>query len=118
VHTVVSADTPSNVQPCVSATAKTFGGADPKAAPVMGDGAPAKGDAPTEDDRDEAEDEVEDFVWGGSEQTQQRNRDSRVHTVVSAATPSNVQPCVSGNDRDEADDEVEDFVWGGSEKTP
>jgi hypothetical protein len=29
-------------------------------APVMGDGAPAEGDAPTENDRDEAEDEVED----------------------------------------------------------
>jgi ribosomal protein L12E/L44/L45/RPP1/RPP2 len=142
VHTVVSADTPGNVKPCVSAAAKTLGGADPMAAPVMGDGAPAEGDAPTEDDRDEAKNEVEDFVWGGSEKTPQKNRDSRVHTVVSADTPGNVQPCVSAaaktldgadpmaapvmgddapaegddqteDDCDEADDEVEDFVWGG-----
>ena len=62
VHTVVSADTPSNFHPCVSAAAKTLGGADPMAAPVMGDGAPAEGDAPTEDGRDEADDEVKDFV--------------------------------------------------------
>jgi hypothetical protein len=54
----------------------------------MGDGAPAEVDAPTEDDRDEAEDEVEDFVWGGPEKTPQKNRDSRMHTVVSADTPS------------------------------
>jgi hypothetical protein len=39
------------------------------AAPAMGDGAPAEGDASTEDDRDDADDEVEDFVWGGSEKT-------------------------------------------------
>ena len=65
------------------------------AAPVMGDGAPVEGDAPEEDDRDEAEDEVEDSVGCGSEKTPQKNRDSRVHTVVGADTPSNVQPCVS-----------------------
>jgi hypothetical protein len=94
VHTVVSADTPGNVQPCVSAAAKTLGGAGPMEAPVMGNGAPAKGDAPTEDDRDEADDEVEDFVWGGSEDAP------------------------TEDDRGEAGDEVEDFVWGGSEKTP
>jgi hypothetical protein len=59
------------------------------AAPVTGDCAPAEGDAPTEDDRYEEEDEVEDFVCGDSEKTQQKNRDSR-HTVVSADTPINV----------------------------
>jgi hypothetical protein len=64
------------------------------AAPVMGDGAPGEGDAPTEDDLDEADDDVEDFVWGGS-----------------GDAPTE-------DDRDDADDEVEDFVWGGSEKTP
>jgi hypothetical protein len=46
-----------------------LGGADPMAAPVMGDRAPAEGDAPTEDDRDEAEDEVEDSVGYGPEKT-------------------------------------------------
>ena len=49
------------------------------AAPVMGDGAPAAGDAPTEDDHDEAEDEVEDSVGNGPEKitgVSQRNRDS------------------------------------------
>jgi hypothetical protein len=56
------------------------------AAPVMGDGAPVQGDAPTEDARDEEDDEVEDFVWGGS----------------------NDAP--TEDDRDEAGDEVEDFV--------
>jgi hypothetical protein len=56
-------------QTCVSAAAKTHGGADPVAAPVMGDGAPAEGDAQTEDYRDEADDEVEDFVWSGLEKT-------------------------------------------------
>jgi len=35
----------------------------------MGDGAPAEGDAPTEDDRDEAEDEVEDSVGYAPEKT-------------------------------------------------
>jgi hypothetical protein len=48
------------------------------AAPVMGDGAPAAGDAPTEDDHDEAEDEVEDSVGSGAEKitgVSQRNRD-------------------------------------------
>jgi hypothetical protein len=94
VHTVVSADAPSNVHLCVSAAAKTLGGADPMAAPVMSDSALAEGDAPTEDDRDEAGDEVEDFVWGGSDDAP------------------------TEDDRDEADDEVEDLVWGGSEKTP
>jgi hypothetical protein len=64
------------------------------AAPVMGDGAPAEGDAPTEDGRDEKDDEVEDFVWGGSDDAP------------------------TEDDRDEADDEVEDFVRGGSEKAP
>jgi hypothetical protein len=72
VHTEVSADTPSYAQPCVSAAAKTLGGADPMAAPVMGDGAPVEGDAPTEDNCDEEEDEVEDFVWGGSEKIPQK----------------------------------------------
>jgi hypothetical protein len=64
------------------------------AAPVMGDGALAEGDAPTDDNRDEADDEVEDLVWGGSDDAP------------------------TEDDRDDADDEVEDFVWGGSEKTP
>jgi hypothetical protein len=45
VHTVVSADTPSNVKPCVSAAAKTLDDADPMAAPVIGDGVPAEGGA-------------------------------------------------------------------------
>jgi hypothetical protein len=62
------------------------------AEPVIGDGAPAEGDAPTEGYRDEAKDEVEDFVWAGSDDA----------------------PTEDG--RDEADNEVEDFVWGGSEK--
>ena len=35
----------------------------------MGDGAPTEGDTPTEDDRKEAEGEVEDFVGGGPEKT-------------------------------------------------
>jgi hypothetical protein len=60
------------------------------AAPVMGNGAPAEGDAPTED---EGDDGVEDFVWGGSD-------DAPTEDV-----------------RDEAYDEVEDFVRSGSEKT-
>jgi hypothetical protein len=64
------------------------------AAPVMGNGAPVEGDASTGDGRDEADDEVEDFVWGGSDD---------------APTEDN---------RDNAGDEVDDFVWGGSEKTP
>ena len=42
------------------------------APPVMGVGAPAEGDAPTEDGRDEEDDEVEDFVWGSSEKTPQK----------------------------------------------
>jgi hypothetical protein len=94
VHTMVSADTPSNVHPCVSAAAKTLGGTDLMAEPVMGDSAPAEDDALTEDDRDETNDEVEDFVWGGSDDAP------------------------TEDDRDEADDEAEDLVWGGSEKTP
>jgi hypothetical protein len=64
------------------------------AAPAMGDGAPAEGDAPTEDDRDDTDDEVEHFVMGGSDDA---------HTE---------------DDRDDADDEVEHFVSGGLEKTP
>jgi hypothetical protein len=64
------------------------------AAPVIGDGAPAEGDALTEDDRDEEDDEVEDFVWGGSDDAPMED------------------------DRDDAGDEVENFVWGGLEKTP
>jgi hypothetical protein len=39
------------------------------AAPVMGDGAPAEGDAPREDGRDEAKDLVEDPVGDGPEKT-------------------------------------------------
>ena len=58
------------------------------AAPVMGDGAPVEGDAPEEDDRDEAEDEVEDSVGGGPEKTPTKNCNSRVYTVVSANTTS------------------------------
>jgi hypothetical protein len=75
-------------QTCVSAAAKTLGGADPMAEPVMGNGAPAEGDAQTEDYRDEAGDEVEDFVWGGLEKTPKTNRNSHMHTMVSADTPS------------------------------
>ena len=64
------------------------------AAPAIGDGAPAEGGASTEDDRDEADDKVEDFVGGGSDGAPKE--DGRV----------------------DADDLIEDFVWGGSEKTP
>jgi hypothetical protein len=64
------------------------------AAPAMGDGAPAEGDAPTEDDRDDTDDEVQHFVWGGSDDAP------------------------TGDDRDDAEDEVEHFVSGGLEKTP
>ena len=39
------------------------------AEPVMGDGAPAEGDTPTEGGRDEAEGEVADFTGGGPEKT-------------------------------------------------
>jgi hypothetical protein len=39
------------------------------AAPVMGDGAPVKGDAQTEDGRDEAEDEVENSIGVDPEKT-------------------------------------------------
>jgi len=60
----------------------------------MGDGAPAEGDAPTEHDRDDTDDEVEDFVWGGSD-------DAPTEDV-----------------RDDADDEVEHFVSGALEKKP
>ena len=60
----------------------------------MGDRAPAEGDAPTDDDRDDTDDEVEHFVWGGS-----------------GDAPTE-------DDRDDADDEVEHFVSGGLEKTP
>jgi hypothetical protein len=42
------------------------------AAPAMGDGAPAEGDAPTKDDRDDSDDEVEHFVWGGSDDAQRK----------------------------------------------
>jgi hypothetical protein len=55
------------VQTC--AAAKTLGGADPMAAPVMVDGAPAEGYALTEDNRDEAVDEVEDSVGNGPKKT-------------------------------------------------
>jgi hypothetical protein len=58
------------------------------AAPVTGDGAPAEGDAPTEDDRDEAEGEVDDSVGDGPEKTPTKKRNSRVHTVVSPNTSS------------------------------
>jgi hypothetical protein len=64
------------------------------AAPAMGDGAPAEGDAPTEDDRDDTDDEVKHFVWGGSDDAP------------------------TDNDRGDADDEVEHFVSGGLKKTP
>jgi hypothetical protein len=45
------------------------GGAELMAAPVMGGGAPAGDLAPTEDQRDEAEDRGEDFVRSGQEET-------------------------------------------------
>jgi hypothetical protein len=64
------------------------------AAPAMGDGAPAEGEASTEDCRDEADDEVKHFAWG-----------------VSDDAPTE-------DDRDDTDDEVEHFVSGGLEKTP
>ena len=78
----------STFQLCVSAAAKTLGGADPTAAPVIGDGAPAEGNAPTEDNRDEAEYEAKNTVGGGPEKTPTKNCNSRVYTVVSANTPS------------------------------
>jgi hypothetical protein len=58
------------------------------AAPVMGGGAPAEDSAPTEDQRDEAEDGDEDFVRGGQEKAPTKiNRNSHVRTVVRAGTP-------------------------------
>jgi hypothetical protein len=69
IFVTATADGITTVQTCVSAAAKALFGADPMAAPVMGDGAPAEEDAPTEDDRDEAEDEVEDSVGDGPEKT-------------------------------------------------
>jgi hypothetical protein len=45
------------------------GGAELLAAPAMGGGALAKDSSPTEDQRDEAEDEGKDFVRGGQEKT-------------------------------------------------
>jgi hypothetical protein len=65
------------------------GGAELMVATVMGGGAPEEGSAPTEDQRDEAEDGGEDFVRGGREKTptpQKRNR--HVRTVVKADTPA------------------------------
>jgi hypothetical protein len=47
----------------------------------------AEGDALTGDDRDEAEGQVEDSVGNGPKKTLTKNRNSRVHTVVSADTP-------------------------------
>jgi hypothetical protein len=68
------------------------------AAPVKGDGAPAEGDAPTEDDRDEEKVEVEDSVGDGPEKTPtKKNRNSRVHTVVSADTLSAIFTAPSGS---------------------
>jgi hypothetical protein len=85
----------------------------------MGDGAPAEGDTPTEDYRDDTDDEVEHSVWGGSydapteddlddaddevehfvsgclEKTPKKNRNSRMSTVVSADTPSANVPTTS-----------------------
>jgi hypothetical protein len=59
------------------------------AAPVMGGGAPAEYSAPTEDQRDEAEDGGEDFARGGQEKTPtQKKRNSHVRTVVKADTPA------------------------------
>jgi hypothetical protein len=46
-----------------------IGGTELMAAHVMGGGAPAEDSAPTEDQRDEAEDGGEDFVRGGQEIT-------------------------------------------------
>jgi hypothetical protein len=58
------------------------------AEPVKGDGAHAEDGAPTEDDRNEAEGEVEDSVGDSPEKTLTKNRNSRVNAVVSADTPS------------------------------
>jgi hypothetical protein len=55
---------------------------------VTGDGAPAEGDASTEEDRDEAEDEVEDSVGDGPGKTPTKKHNSLVNTVVSADTSS------------------------------
>jgi hypothetical protein len=65
IFSTATAGVRTTAQTCVSAAAKTLGGADPMAAPVMSDGAPAKGDAPAEDDSDKAEDQVEDSFGGG-----------------------------------------------------
>jgi hypothetical protein len=46
-----------------------LGGADPMAAPLMGDGAPAEVDAPKEDGSYKADDEVENSVGDGPEKT-------------------------------------------------
>ena len=48
------------------------------AAPAMGDGAPAEGDAPTKDDRDDTDVEVQHFVSGGLEKTPKKKRNSRM----------------------------------------
>jgi hypothetical protein len=57
------------VQTCVSAVSRTLGDADTMAEPVMGDRALAEDDAPTEDGRDEGEDEFKDSVGDGPEKT-------------------------------------------------
>ena len=59
----------------------------------MGDGALAEGDAPTKDDRDDTDVEVQHFVWGGSDDAP------------------------TEDDRGDAYDEFEHFVSGGLEKT-
>jgi hypothetical protein len=59
------------------------------AAPVMGGGAHADDSAPTEDQRDEAENGGGDFVRGGQEKTPtKKKRNSHVRTVVKADTPT------------------------------
>jgi predicted Zn-dependent protease len=57
------------------------------AAPLMGDGAPAEGDARTEDDRDEADDEVEDSAGVVVRRKHpQKSRNSCMQTMMICTT--------------------------------
>jgi hypothetical protein len=62
------------------------GGAELMVVPAMGGGAAAEDSAPTEDQRDEAEDGGEGFVRGGIRRKHKKKRNSHVRTVVKADT--------------------------------
>jgi hypothetical protein len=84
----------------------------------MGDGAPAEGDASTEDDRDEADDEVKHFVWGGSDDAPTEDDRDDTNDEVEHFVWGGSDDAPTEDDRDDADDEVEYFVSGDLEKTP